>query len=132
MSPKENCWDNAPIERLFRSPKTEWIPEEGYQKFQQGQQDIGTYLMDYYNQVRLHSYKNYSAPAVQEARWAPPNLVSTNTRPLQGAILANGIGICERRRWVRGTQIKGVASVYAGRKRNYLMRQAILNSFQSD
>ena len=30
MSRKGNCWDNAPMERLFRSLKTEWIPAKGY------------------------------------------------------------------------------------------------------
>ena len=26
MSRRGNCWDNAPMERVFRSLKTEWIP----------------------------------------------------------------------------------------------------------
>jgi len=30
MSRRSNCWDNAPIERLFRSLKTEWVPSAGY------------------------------------------------------------------------------------------------------
>ncbi len=30
MSRRGNCWDNAPMERLFRSLKTEWIPTNGY------------------------------------------------------------------------------------------------------
>ena len=29
MSPRGNCWDNAPMERVFRSFKTEWIPTLG-------------------------------------------------------------------------------------------------------
>lgn len=36
MSRKGNCWDNAPMERVFRSLKTEWIPTEGYQTLQEG------------------------------------------------------------------------------------------------
>ena len=30
MSRRGNCWDNAPMERLFRSLKTEWVPTVGY------------------------------------------------------------------------------------------------------
>ena len=30
MSRRGNCWDNAPMERLFRSLKTEWLPTTGY------------------------------------------------------------------------------------------------------
>ena len=33
MSRKGNCWDNAPMERFFRSLKTEWIPTIGYKNF---------------------------------------------------------------------------------------------------
>ncbi len=29
MSRRGNCWDNAPMERFFRSLKTEWVPEIG-------------------------------------------------------------------------------------------------------
>ena len=30
MSRRGNCWDNAPMERFFRSLKTEWVPRLGY------------------------------------------------------------------------------------------------------
>ena len=30
MSRRGNCWDNAPMERLFRSLKSEWVPPLGY------------------------------------------------------------------------------------------------------
>ena len=30
MSRRGNCLDNAPMERLFRSLKTEWVPSVGY------------------------------------------------------------------------------------------------------
>jgi putative transposase len=79
MSRKGNCWDNAPMERLFRSLKTEWIPRAGYGTFQEGSQDIGAYLMGYYNQERLHSYNNYVTPERQEQLWKLPTPVSKNT-----------------------------------------------------
>ena len=30
MRRRGNCWDNAPMEPVFRSLKTEWIPVNGY------------------------------------------------------------------------------------------------------
>lgn len=33
MSRRGNCWDNAPMERFFRSLKTEWVPTIGYHNF---------------------------------------------------------------------------------------------------
>ncbi|SUX91162.1 ISEc14 transposase B [Citrobacter koseri] len=29
VSRRGNCWDNSPMERFFRSLKTEWVPTEG-------------------------------------------------------------------------------------------------------
>lgn len=29
MSRRGNCWDNSPMERLFRSLKSKWIPAIG-------------------------------------------------------------------------------------------------------
>ncbi len=66
MSRRGNCWDNAPMERLFRSLKTEWVPDFGYQGLAAAKRDIGSYLMDYYNQERPHAHNNGLAPAVAE------------------------------------------------------------------
>lgn len=49
MSRRGNCWDNAPMERLFRSLKTEWLPTTGYMNLREAKRDISYYLMDYYN-----------------------------------------------------------------------------------
>ncbi|NJD85546.1 hypothetical protein EWM60_10350 [Candidatus Erwinia dacicola] len=37
MSRRGNCWDNAPMERFFRSLKTEWVPMKGYNSFSEAQ-----------------------------------------------------------------------------------------------
>ncbi len=79
MSRKGNCWDKAPMERIFRSLKTEWVPVDGYHTIQEGHYDIGRYLMTYYNQERFHSYNQYRTPEEQEALWQSPKPVSTNT-----------------------------------------------------
>ncbi len=40
MSRRGNCWDNAPMERVFRSLNTEWIPTTGYRTAQEAQLDV--------------------------------------------------------------------------------------------
>lgn len=66
MSRRGNCWDNAPMERVFRSLKTEWIPSGWYESFLEAKKDIGDYLMHYYNWIRPHSYNLGSPPALAE------------------------------------------------------------------
>ena len=76
MSRRGNCWDNAPMERVFRSLKTEWIPPKGYRSLEEARQDIGGYLSDYYNCQRPHSYNGGLTPAAAEKR---PITVSGNS-----------------------------------------------------
>ena len=73
MSRRGNCWDNAPMERLFRSLKTEWIPVTGYRTLAEATRDISAYLMGYYNWERPHSHNNGISPAKAENQ---PNLLS--------------------------------------------------------
>jgi putative transposase len=68
MSRRGNCWDNSPCERLFRSLKTEWIPECGYSSIDAAREDIGSYLMGYYNKKRPHSYNGGLTPLESEER----------------------------------------------------------------
>ncbi|QSX40136.1 IS3 family transposase [Shewanella cyperi] len=75
MSRRGNCWDNAPMERLFRSLKTEWVPVTGYSSRGEAMKDISFYLMDYYNRRRPHSYNAWLPPARAENQ---PNLQSGN------------------------------------------------------
>lgn len=56
MSRRGNCWNNAPMERFFRSLKTEWMPEHGYTNQGNAEADVLRYLTDYYNHQRPHSY----------------------------------------------------------------------------
>lgn len=65
MSRRGNCWDNAPMERFFRSLKTEWVPNNGYLSYQHAEQDIADYIR-YYNYQRGHSYNLYLSPANAE------------------------------------------------------------------
>ncbi|MGR5432310.1 IS3 family transposase [Vibrio campbellii] len=68
MSRRGNCWDNAPMERLFRSLKTEWIPAKGYLTQTQAKRDISYYLMDYYNRQRPHQVNDGLSPVNAENR----------------------------------------------------------------
>lgn len=68
MSRRGNCWDNAPMERLFRSLKTEWIPATGYLTQIQAKRDISYYLMDYYNRQRPHQTNDGLSPVDAENR----------------------------------------------------------------
>ena len=76
MSRRGNCWDNAPMERVFRSYKSEWMPPEGYRSFPEAKRDIGCYLMDYYNCYRPHQRNGGMAPTVAEENL---NLLSGNS-----------------------------------------------------
>ena len=66
MSRRGNCWDNAPMERVFRSLKSEWVPINGYHSINEAEQDISSYLMNYYNWQRPHSFNDGLSPAKVE------------------------------------------------------------------
>lgn len=68
MSRRGNCWDNAPMERLFRSLKSEWVPALGYLSFTEAERDVGQYLMGYYNCSRPHQFNDGLPPAKEEEK----------------------------------------------------------------
>jgi putative transposase len=72
MSRRGNCWDNAPMERFFRSFKTEWMPKEFYSSFKEAEQDTLNYIIIHYNSRRGHSYNNYLTPNEAEKRASAP------------------------------------------------------------
>ncbi len=67
-SRRGNCHDNAPMERLFRSLRTEWIPTVGYMSASLAQQDIGRFLMQRYNWQRPHQFNGGLPPAVAKEK----------------------------------------------------------------
>lgn len=66
MSRRGNCWDNAPMERFFRSLKTEWVPTFGYRSFKDADLSITDYVLGYYSQTRPHSHNGGLSPAMAE------------------------------------------------------------------
>ena len=54
------------MERFFRSLKTEWIPTIGYKNFNEAKDAIINYIMDYYNEIRPHTYNGGISPNESE------------------------------------------------------------------
>jgi putative transposase len=52
--PSGELLGHSPMERLFRSLKSEWIPSTGYLTKQVAQRDISHYLMHRYSWIRPH------------------------------------------------------------------------------
>ncbi|EFF0142099.1 IS3 family transposase, partial [Escherichia coli] len=66
VSRRGNCWDNSPMERFFRSLKTEWVPTNGYAGKDEARQQINDYILNYYNSVRPHHYNGGLTPEESE------------------------------------------------------------------
>ena len=66
MSRRGNCWDNAPMERFFRSLKTEWVQPSGYRQFDEADKSIRNYIVDYYCEVRPHQHNGGLSPNAKE------------------------------------------------------------------
>jgi len=66
MSRKGDCWDNAVIERFFRSLKSERTNHRCYPTREVARQDVINYIEMFYNNRRLHSYLGYVSPVEYE------------------------------------------------------------------
>ena len=62
MSRKGNCWDNAVMERFFLNLKTERVWQRDYANPQEASRDITDYIVNFYNNERLHSTLGYLPP----------------------------------------------------------------------
>lgn len=62
MSRKGDCWDNAVVERFFRSLKTERTNHRLYRSREEAKRDSIDYIEMFYNSQRLHSYLGYMSP----------------------------------------------------------------------
>jgi len=63
MSRKGNCWDNACMERFFRSLKSEWTGDTIYQNHQEATAAVFQYIETFYNTKRRHAALDYKTPA---------------------------------------------------------------------
>jgi transposase InsO family protein len=62
MSRKGNCWDNAVVERFFRSLKYEQTNDRLYKTRDDLRKDVFDYIEMFYNRERLHSFLGYISP----------------------------------------------------------------------
>ena len=67
MSRRGNCWDNAVVERIFRTLKHEWMQSTPYHDHAQAQADLLPFLSSWYNHRRLHSAIGMRPPAIVDA-----------------------------------------------------------------
>ncbi|REG79508.1 putative transposase [Marinomonas pollencensis] len=80
MSRRGNCWDNAPMERFFRSFKTEWMPELGYRTFLETKHAVTDYIVGYYSQIRPHQHNRMLPPnKAEELYWRNYKTVASLT-----------------------------------------------------
>ncbi len=69
LSRRGNCWDNSPMERFFRSLKTEWVPTVGYGSLNEAKTSIVSYIIGYYSQTRPHQRNKGMAPNQAEKQF---------------------------------------------------------------
>ena len=55
MSRRGNCFDNAPMERLFHTLRLERVHHRTYTTRGEGRRDLFAYVKGFYNSRRLHS-----------------------------------------------------------------------------
>jgi transposase InsO family protein len=66
MSRRGNCWDNAVMERFFRSLKTERLNYQSFANHQEVVENVESYIY-FYNYKRIHSVIGYITPAQKMA-----------------------------------------------------------------
>jgi transposase InsO family protein len=65
-SRRANCWDNAPMESFFASPKKELVHGEKYATREEARASLFEYIEVFYDRVRRHSSLGYMSPAAYE------------------------------------------------------------------
>ena len=65
MSRKGDCWDNAPMERFFRSLKSERLKLYRFETRASAKSEVLDYI-SFYNGLRLHSTLGYLSPIKYE------------------------------------------------------------------
>jgi putative transposase len=68
MSRKGDCWDNAVAESFFATLRVELVDDERYRTREAAERSIGSYIDNFYNTERLHSYLDYVSPIEFELR----------------------------------------------------------------
>lgn len=69
MSGRGNCYDNAMVETVFKTIKSELIWRTAFATRDQASKAIGQYIEGFYNPRRRHSRLGYVSPAVFEMKY---------------------------------------------------------------
>jgi putative transposase len=69
MSRAGNCWDNSPMERFFRSLKTELPKIDHFIDKNEAIVEISRYITEYYSKVRPHRHNAGLSPNQQEQKF---------------------------------------------------------------
>jgi putative transposase len=64
MSRRGNGLDNSPMERVFRSLKSEWIPKGDYSDFSHAVRDINQWVNGYHNIYQPHTSNGGLSPCL--------------------------------------------------------------------
>jgi transposase InsO family protein len=62
MSRRTNCWDNAPMESLFASPKKELTRGESFATRAEARVSLFEEIEVYFNRIRRHTSVGYMSP----------------------------------------------------------------------
>lgn len=76
MSGRGNCYDNAMVETVFKTIKSELVWRTSYQSRCQAETAIGQYIDGFYNPRRRHSALGYKSPIAFEAIMATKEYMS--------------------------------------------------------
>jgi len=68
MSRKGDCWDNAVAESFFASLEKELLADQPLNSRAHTRIEVATYIEDYYNTRRRHSYLDYTVPVEYELK----------------------------------------------------------------
>ena len=64
MSGKGNCYDNAMVETVFKTIKSELVWRTRFQSRQHAENAIGRYIDGFYNPTRRHSALGYQSTSI--------------------------------------------------------------------
>jgi len=78
MSGRGNCYDNAMVETVFKTIKTELIRRTAYASRWQASHAIGQYIEGFYNPRRRYSSLGYMSPAAFETTFRANKKQETN------------------------------------------------------
>ena len=73
MSGRGNCYDNAMVETVFKTIKSELVWRTAFATRDQAAKAIGQYIEGFYNPRRRHSSLGYVSPATFEAAYRNVN-----------------------------------------------------------